>query len=62
MSLLADIADLLYKQTTHDGSARLPRPLTAIEFVKVAKRQDRMNRLVAQFSPTHIDLTPQLDP
>ncbi|AHH20858.1 hypothetical protein NONO_c60820 [Nocardia nova SH22a] len=62
MSLLADIADLIYKQLTRDGAARLARPLTAVDFVDLAKRQAAMNRVVAQFSPRHVHLTPQLDP
>ncbi len=62
MSLLADGIDLLYKRVTADPRAALPRPLTAIDHLSLAKRQAAMNRTVARFSPRHVHLTPQLTP
>jgi hypothetical protein len=61
MSLLADVADLIYKQATGNPRAALPRPLTAADFVSHARRQARMNLLIQRFSPRHVHLTPQIE-
>ena len=60
MHLLTDIADLLYKKITHDPKAHLPRPLTAVDHLSLAKRQAGMDRAIARFSPHHAHLTPKL--
>lgn len=61
MHLLTDIGDILYKQVAKDpATAALPRPLTATDHLKLAKRQAGMNRTIARFSPQHAHLTPQL--
>jgi hypothetical protein len=61
MHLLTDIGDILYKQAVKDpASASLPRPLTAVDHLKLRKRQAGMNRAVALFSPEYAHLTPQL--
>jgi hypothetical protein len=62
MSLLADGIDLMYKRVTQDPRAALPRPLTAVDHLSLAKRQKAMNRAIALFSPRHVHLTPQLNP
>lgn len=61
MHLLADIADILYKTAAHDPKVSLPRPLTAVDHLSLARRQAGMNRLIMQFSPRHSRLTPQLE-
>ncbi|MGW4719795.1 hypothetical protein [Nocardia sp. NPDC004260] len=62
MHLLTDIGDILYKQAVKDPrSVSLPRPLTAADHLSRAKRQAGMNRVVAQFSPQHVHLTPRID-
>lgn len=61
MHLLTDIGDILYKSNAKDPeTASLPRPLTALDQLKLVKRQAAMNRLVALFSPQHAHLTPRL--
>lgn len=60
MNLLADIADVLYKQAARDPSVSLPRPLTAADLLSLSKRQAAMNRTIAIFSPQHTALTPKL--
>lgn len=61
MSLLADIADIAYKQATGNPRAALPRPLTATDYISHARRQSRMDQLIKRFSPRHVGLTPQID-
>lgn len=61
MHLLTDIGDLILKQIAKDPeTAALPRPLTATDYLSVAKRQARMDRTVALFSPRHAHLAPRL--
>lgn len=61
MSLIADGIDLMYKRATGDPHAALPRPLTALDHLSLAKRQAAMNRTIALFSPRHAHLAPQLN-
>jgi hypothetical protein len=62
MHLLTDIGDLIYKSNAADPQkASLPRPLTAMDKLKKARRQAGLNRVVARFSPHHAHLTPQVD-
>lgn len=61
MHLLTDIGDLLLKRIAKDPqTAALPRPLTAVDYLSVAKRQARMDRTVALFSPRHAHLSPRI--
>jgi hypothetical protein len=61
MHLLTDIGDLLLKRIAKDPqTACLPRPLTAVDHLSIAKRQARMDRTIALFSPRHAHLSPRL--
>ncbi|WP_433568062.1 hypothetical protein ACQP1O_43240 (plasmid) [Nocardia sp. CA-151230] len=58
---LFNICDLIIAQIAKDPRASmLPRPLTGADILSQQKRQAAMNKLVATFSPQHVDLTPQL--
>ncbi|MFD4442524.1 hypothetical protein ACFWPK_22415 [Nocardia sp. NPDC058519] len=62
MHALRDLGDIMLAQIVKDPrTAALPRPLTGAEMHALRKRQAGMNRLVSQFSPQHVGLTPQLD-
>lgn len=62
MHALRDLADIMLAQVVKDPrSAALPRPLTGADLLSLQKRQGAMDRLVSQFSPQHVDMTPQLD-
>lgn len=61
MHLLTDIGDLIYKQAVKDpASVSLPRPLTAVDHLKLQRRQAGMNRAIERFAPRHAHLTPRL--
>lgn len=62
MHAIRDLADIMLAQVVKDPrAAALPRPLTGYELLALQKRQTAMNRLVSQFSPQHVALTPQLN-
>lgn len=60
--LLTDLTEITLKRAVADPkSISLPRPLTAADHLSLAKRQARMNRMVARFSPRYAHLTPKLN-
>lgn len=62
MHLLTDIGDILYKANAKDPqAASLPRPVTAMDKLKTARRQAALNRTIARFAPHHAHLTPRVD-
>lgn len=62
MHAIRDLADIMLAQVVKDPrAAALPRPLTGYDVLSLQKRQTAMNRLVSQFSPQHVALTPQLN-
>ncbi len=60
--MLADLGDIAIYSAGGDESNRLKRPLMAVDFLKLEKRQTNMRKLFADWFPGHMDKVPTLKP